>query len=278
MYEHLPQMISPIALSIGGFSVRWYGLMWLVAFAVTWLLLMVRVRLRENQSLHGLTNNVLGDMVLMSALGGVIGGRLGYALFYDYMFFSEYPSALVWPFVNGHFTGISGMSFHGGAIGILCVLFFYAQKYKWSFLALTDFVVPAIPLGYFFGRLGNFLNHELWGRVTTYPIGMYFAEASDGGTVLRHPSQLYEAFFEGIVLFVLLWVLRNRFTSLRGFITGVFVCGYSVARYGVEFFREPDAHIGFVVLSLSMGQALSILMFLCGIILVYYSLQCRKYT
>ncbi len=263
-YAQLPQLIDPVVMTIGGFALRWYGLMWIVAFSIVWMMLLWRLRVGEARHVPMLTKDVVGDMMLFALIGGVVGGRIGYAVFYDWTYFSTHPFALVWPFANGTFVGISGMSFHGGAIGIAVALWFFARRIKASFLRVVDFVVPAIPLGYAFGRIGNFLNHELWGRVTTSPLGMYFAQAPDGGTYLRHPSQLYEAFLEGVLLFGVVWFLRKRFTIRQGFLTGLFLVGYSVARFIGEFFREPDAHLGFVVAGLSMGQVLSVIMAMGG--------------
>ncbi len=273
MYEQLPQLINPVIVTIGGFALRWYGLMWIVAFGVVWMLLVWRLRAGEVHHLPMLTRDAVGDMMLFALIGGVVGGRIGYALFYGSGYFLQNPLALVWPFADGTFVGISGMSFHGGVIGVAVALWLFACKRNIAFLALMDVVVPAVPLGYAFGRIGNFLNHELWGRVTTSPLGMYFVQAPDGGTLLRHPSQLYEAFLEGLVLFCLLWFLRNRFTARQGFLTGVFLLGYSVARFSGEFFRAPDAHLGFVLVGLSMGQVLSVAMAIVGGIILGIALK-----
>lgn len=273
MYTNLPQFIDPVAISVGGFALRWYGLMWLAAFGTVWALLRLRVRRGEARALHDFTRDTVGDMIVLALVGAMVGGRLGYAIFYDWAFFAAHPLALVWPFAEGQFVGISGMSFHGGVLGVAGALWIFAQRQGWSLRAVFDFVVPAVPLGYMFGRIGNFLNHELWGRVTESPIGMYFMGAPDGGTLLRHPSQLYEAFFEGAVLFALLWCVRNRLAPRPGVLTGIFLVGYSLARFVVEFFRAPDAHLGFVIGTLSMGQILSVFTLGIGLMIVVKSVR-----
>jgi phosphatidylglycerol:prolipoprotein diacylglycerol transferase len=201
-------------------------------------------------------------------LGLLLGARIGYVLFYNFEWFLSNPLSIILPFAkyNGswHFTGIAGMSYHGGAIGVFIAWILFARKEKIKLFDLTDFIVPGIPLAFTFGRLGNFINGELYGRVTDAKIGMFFPAARDG--LQRHPSQLYEAFFEGIILFAILWPLR-KFKPFRGFISGLYVFGYGFFRFFIEFFREPDEHLGFVFLNLSMGQILCIAMMIgAGII------------
>jgi phosphatidylglycerol:prolipoprotein diacylglycerol transferase len=205
----------------------------------------------------------------------VIGARLGYVLFYNLSYYLEHPLEIILPFSfsNGvTFTGISGMSYHGGLIGIILASWLYIRKAKLDWWSVVDLYLPAIPLGYTFGRLGNFINGELFGRVTTSSIGMYFPMAAKGE--LRHPSQLYEAFFEGIFLFAVLWSIR-KIKIPRGAMLALYLIGYGTVRFFIEYFREPDAHIGFVFLSFSMGQILCSLMIAGGFFLYFY-LQRRE--
>ena len=197
-----------------------------------------------------------------------MGGRLGYVLFYNLAYYLHHPLEIILPFsFSGgvRFTGIAGMSFHGGALGVLLAAYIFARKSRTPYLGITDLYAPAIPLGYTFGRVGNFINGDLYGRVTEKPWGMLFPLAPDDR--LRHPSQLYEAFFEGIFLFVLLWSLRKRLTG-RGTLTGLYLMGYGAVRFVIEFVRQPDSHIGFVAWRLSMGQVLCTIMMLVGLLVM----------
>jgi len=202
------------------------------------------------------------------ARGVIIGGRLGYVFFYNFSFYLAHPLAVISPldFVTGELVGIYGMSYHGGLIGIFIATLFFIKKYKLNFWTFSDFVIPAIPLGYFFGRIGNFLNGELFGRATNSVLGMYFPSDSLG--VLRHPSQLYEAFTEGFLLFIFLWIWRNE-KKLQSKFLALYLIGYAVARFLAEFFREPDAQIGFIFGILTLGQLFSALMFFGGLILLF---------
>jgi phosphatidylglycerol:prolipoprotein diacylglycerol transferase len=178
---------------------------------------------------------------------------------------------LPFEFSNGfQFVGISGMSYHGGLIGVLLAALIYCRKSGLDFWRAADLIIPSIPLGYTFGRLGNFINGELYGRVTTRPIGMFFPDAP--GRSLRHPTQLYEAFFEGLFLFVLLWMSRKKLKS-PGIFMGVYLIGYGTVRFFIEFFREPDAQIGFVVLSFTMGQLLCFTMLVCGALVLFWRVR-----
>jgi phosphatidylglycerol:prolipoprotein diacylglycerol transferase len=205
---------------------------------------------------HGVTEAGVDDMLLYGVLGVILGGRLGYVLFYNLSYYARHPLEIFLPFEfsNGiTFTGISGMSYHGGLIGILIAAWIYTRRNGLSLREMADLYIPGIPLGYTFGRLGNFINGELYGRATTAPIGMHFPLAP--GDALRHPSQLYEAFFEGIFLFAVLWSIR-RLKAPRGAMLAFYLIGYGTVRFFIEFFREPDAHLGFVLGLLSMGQVL----------------------
>ena len=211
------------------------------------------------------------DATTYLILGLIIGARLGYVVFYNFSYYIKHPLEIILPFSfsNGiTFTGISGMSYHGGLIGATFAAWVYIHRAKLDWWSAVDLFVPVAPLGYMFGRLGNFMNGELFGRVTTSPIGMYFPMAAPAGE-LRHPSQLYEAFFEGIFLFVILWSIR-KIKMPNGAMLALYLIGYGFVRFFIEYFREPDAHLGFVLFSFSMGQILCLLMIATGILLYVY--------
>jgi phosphatidylglycerol:prolipoprotein diacylglycerol transferase len=246
--------------------------MYIVAFAITFFLVIYRVK-REDR--FAITVDQIKDLTTYIILGLVVGARLGYVLFYNLSYYLKHPLEIILPFSfsNGvAFTGISGMSYHGGMIGVILVAWLYIRKAKLDWWSGVDLYIPAIPLGYTFGRLGNFINGELFGRVTTSSIGMYFPIAKAGE--LRHPSQLYEAFFEGIFLFAILWSIR-KIKMPKGAMLALYLVGYGTVRFFIEYFREPDAHIGFVFLSFSMGQILCSLMIAGGVFLYFY-LQRRE--
>lgn len=257
-YQNIPAFIDPVALSIGGFSLFWYSLMWLVAFAVGYGLLVYRIKKGEEK--YDIT--LVQDVVANALIGALIGGRLGYVVFYDLSYYIAHPLQIISPydFTSGEWVGIYGMSYHGGLIGVVIALIWTAHKHKLNLLRLFDFAAPVAPLGYMFGRIGNFLNGELVGRVTDSSWGMYF----NGEVIRRHPSQLYEAFFEGLILFIILWSLRNK-NIKKGLLSALYVIGYAFARIGVEFFREPDEHLGFIFWQFTMGQILSGAMLMGGI-------------
>ncbi len=264
-WQHIPQHLDPVLLRIGPFSVQYYGLMYLVAFLLTYLLVCYRRRRDEGPTL---TIEQIQALTTYMIVGVLVGGRLGYVLFYNLAYYLHHPMEIILPFsFSGgvRFTGIAGMSFHGGALGVLLAAFLFARKSRTRYLDITDLYAPAIPLGYTFGRVGNFINGELYGRVTEKPWGMIFPLAPDDR--LRHPSQLYEAFFEGIFLFVLLWSLRKRLTG-RGALTGLYLMGYGAVRFVIEFVRQPDSHLGFVAWRFSMGQVLCLIMMLVGLMVV----------
>ena len=266
-WQHLPQNISPVIFEIGGFKLQYYGLMYIVAFAITFFLVLYRLK-RENR--FEFTTDQIKDITTHLILGLIVGARLGYVLFYNFSYYIEHPLEIIVPFSfsNGiTFTGISGMSYHGGLIGATFAALFYFNKTKLNWWSGVDLFVPVIPLGYTFGRLGNFINGELFGRVTTSAVGMYFPMAPAGQ--LRHPSQLYEAFFEGIFLFVILWSIR-KIKIPNGAMLALYLIGYGIVRFFIEYFREPDAHLGFVLFSFSMGQILCLLMVATGILLYVY--------
>ncbi len=278
-YQHLPQIISPIAFTVGFLSVHWYSLMYLVGFAVVYGLLQWRVKKREylnvisyqSSVIRKNTKNVeknddkfqvmdfrelLFDLLLAAFVGGLIGARLGYALIYNTSYFLLHPIKIISPYgLGGDFEGLYGMSYHGAMIGGIAGVYVYSKIKKLNFLNYADFIVPALSLGYFFGRLGNFLNGELFGRITTSKFGMYFAGSPN---VLRYPSQILEALMEGLLLFIILWKLRNQKRMPTGFLFALYIFGYSAMRFICEFFRDPDVQLGYIFLGLTMGQVLSI--------------------
>ena len=266
-WQHLPQNISPVIFEIGSFKLQYYGLMYIVAFAVTYFLVLYRLK---HEDRFEITSDQVKDVLTYVILGLIIGARLGYVLFYNLAYYFKHPLEIILPFsfTNGiTFTGISGMSYHGGLIGGTLAGWLYVRKAKLDWWSGVDLFVPAIPLGYTFGRLGNFINGELYGRVTTSAIGMYFPLAPT--KELRHPSQLYEAFFEGIFLFAVLWSIRKLETP-KGAMLAFYLIGYGMIRFCIEYFRQPDAQLGFVLLSFSMGQILCALMITAGIGLYLY--------
>lgn len=265
-WQHLPSNISPSLFSVGSFQLRYYSLMYLVGFAVVYLITFYRIK-KES---YDYTMETVQDYLVWAMLGMILGARFGYALFYNFSYYLHHPLEIIMPFdfSNGiKFVGLSGMSYHGGLIGIVIVTVLFCRKREIKLWNFIDLFCPAIPLGYTFGRIGNFLNGELWGRVTTVPWGMYFP--LDSTHSLRHPSQLYEAFFEGIVLFTLLWLIRKN--KRDGFLIGTYLCGYGFVRFFIEFFREPDAQLGFVLSFMSMGQILCALMIMAGITIIILS-------
>ena len=273
-WQHLPENIDPVIFEIGWFKLQYYGLMYVVAFGLTYFIVMYRLK-REDR--FEVSTDQAKDLLLNMLLGLIIGARLGYVLFYQFSYYIRNPLEVFLPFSfeNGiHFTGISGMSYHGGLIGVLFAAWLFIRKNRLSYLEMSDLIAPVAPLGYTFGRLGNFINGELYGRATSSAIGMYFPLSPERG--LRHPSQLYEAFFEGVFLFVVLWTIRKKKLP-KGSPLGLYLMGYGLVRFFIEFFREPDSHLGFVFFSFSMGQVLCAVMILCGMLL-YWILWKRELT
>ncbi len=273
-WQHIPEHLDPVIISIGSFKLQYYGLMYIVAFALTYGLVAYRLK-REDR--FQVTQEQVQALITYMMLGVIVGGRLGYVLFYNADYFLENPLEIILPFDFSEgirFTGITGMSFHGGLICVILFAWLYCRNNRISFLDMADLFIPAIPLGYTFGRLGNFINGELYGRITTAPIGMMFPLAP--GNSLRHPSQLYEAFFEGILLFAVLWNLKSRF-RIPGAMLALYLIGYGLVRFFIEYFRQPDAHLGFVFFSFSMGQVLCLAMIAAGSVLfLWLKHRCRR--
>ncbi|WMY96525.1 MAG: prolipoprotein diacylglyceryl transferase [Arsenophonus sp.] len=276
--------LNPVILSIGPMEFHWYGMMYVIGFVFAiWL-----AKRMANKPNSGWTKIEVENLLYFSFFGVIIGGRLGYVLFYNFSIFLSDPFYFfkVWH---------GGMSFHGGLIGVICIMFWYAYKTRRHFFVVADFIAPLIPFGLGIGRIGNFINGELWGRVTLKtPWAMLFPRAHDndiqianqdptlfpilekyGGLLPRHPSQLYEMFLEGIILFIILnlFVYKSR---PKGSVSGLFLIVYGIFRTFVEFFREPDFQLG-LFFGMSMGQILSLPMIIFGIFIIKGAYKLRKY-
>ncbi len=250
--------INPVAIAIGPLSIHWYGLMYLLGF--TFFVLLGRYRIKHNPH-STFTYEMLDDALFYGMLGVILGGRLGHVLFYQFGYYLEHPLHIfaIWE---------GGMSFHGGFLGVFVAMMLLARKYKLSWLTVTDFIAPLTPLGLAAGRIGNFINGELWGRHTDVPWGMVFPYVDE---FPRHPSQLYQFAFEGILLFIFLWIYSSK-PRATGAVTGMFMIGYGVLRSFAEFFREPeDGFMGVMTLGITMGQWLSIPMIVAGIAMLMWS-------
>jgi len=248
---------DPVAMHIGPLAIRWYGLMYIVGFAL--FVILGKLRARQNL-LTGWHPRDVDDMLFFGVIGVILGGRLGYVLFYKPAHYLANPLEILqlWQ---------GGMSFHGGFLGVLIALWFFARRRNKRWLEVTDFVAPLIPLGLAAGRLGNFINGELWGRVTNVPWAMVFPQVDD---MPRHPSQLYEFGLEGLLLFVVLWVYTVRRRPI-GAASGLFLIGYGACRFAAEFFREPDSFLGLLAFGLTMGQWLSLPMIAVGIAMMVWA-------
>lgn len=253
--------INPIAFNAGRLDVHWYGLMYLFSFILVWMLARYRMRIQAWAPLKD--SDQLLDVIFYGALGVIIGGRLGYVLFYNLSYYLSSPVKIfaVWD---------GGMSFHGGFLGVLILLGYFCYRSKINYFDLMDFIAPLAPIGLGLGRIGNFINGELWGRVTTSWFGMVFPNA---GVLPRYPSQLLEFSFEGVFLFVFLWVLSLRHRP-QMFVSAWFLIGYSVCRIIAEFFRQPDAQLGYFAFGwLTMGQILCFPMLILGVVLLILSFK-----
>ncbi len=256
--------IDPIAVALGPIAIRWYSLAYIVGLVAGWRYCR-RLAARPPKAIDP---DAFDDFLLWATLGVVLGGRLGYVLFYKPAFFIDNPLEV---FVLWR----GGMSFHGGAAGVILAIILFARKRGVSWLSLGDLVGCAVPIGLFLGRLANFVNGELYGRATDVPWAMVFP--FDPEQVPRHPSQLYEAALEGIVLFLLLYLLARRgWLERPGAIGGAFLAGYGLARIVVEFFREPDAHLGFLLGFTTMGQVLSLPLVIAGAILIAWGWRAKQ--
>ena len=264
-------LIDPVIVSLGPLAIRWYGLSYLAAFALAYVLLMKRRHTMPGQ----FDEKAISDLVFYGALGAVIGGRLGSVFFYNLDYFLGDPLYLlrIWE---------GGMSFHGGLLGVIVAMALYARQSGRGLFTVTDFLAPAVPTGLGFGRLGNFANTELPGRVTESPFGFHYPCSADAiqaisltctgqwEAVMRHPSALYQAFAEGIVLFAVVWWVSSK-SRAAAVVSGTFVAGYGALRIVTEYFRAPDAHIGYLAGDwLTMGQVLSLPLVFAGVIIIVY--------
>jgi len=269
LWQNLPLHINPIIFSVGGFSLRWYSLGYILALITIYLFLKKELQHRGKTSM--LTIDQLENILLFSFLGALLGGRIGYVLFYDWPNFIARPWKTFLPFSgDGSFTGFYGMSFHGGLVGAILLGWLATRKYDLDFYKILNFIIPAFPLGYFWGRMGNFMNGELYGRITESKLGMYFTNKDKQLGILRHPSQLYEALGEGIILFFILFYFSKKKTW-QNKLFPLFLIGYGAIRFIIEFFRQPDTQLGFVLLGwMTMGQVLCVLMMITGIVILIY--------
>lgn len=257
---------DPIALQIGPLALRWYALAYIAGLVGGWQLMKRLARTLTADGRVKVTGEQVDDLLTWVTLGVILGGRLGYVLFYKPSFYLANPSEIlqVWQ---------GGMAFHGGLLGVIVAMLLFARRHKLPFLALGDMVATVVPLGLLFGRLANFINGELWGRPSDVAWAMVFPH---GGPLPRHPSQLYEAVLEGLVLLVVLLVLfytRPVLRNRHGALGGIFLIGYGAARFTVEFFREPDAFLGLLWAGASMGQLLSLPMIAIGVALLVWALR-----
>ena len=253
--------INPIALQLGPLAIHWYGLTYLAAFGLFFFLATLRLKHQPYASIKGpgaWSRRDIEDILFLGVMGVVIGGRVGYCLFYKPAYYASHPLEIfyVWQ---------GGMSFHGGLIGVLLSQVWFARTRKRPWLQVMDFIAPCVPTGLAAGRAGNFMNGELWGRVAdpSLPWGKLFR---GGGPLPRHPSQVYQFLLEGLLLFVLLWLYARKPRKM-GQVSGAFLFGYGVFRFIAEFFREPDAHLGILQLGMSMGQWLCVPMIVGGVAL-----------
>ena len=259
---HYPH-INPIALNLGIVKIRWYGVSYVVAIFIGWWLL----RFRAAKGRGNWTYDQVADMVFYAAVGVIAGGRLGSVLFYNFPYFSAHPLAIfeIWD---------GGMSFHGGLIGVLVALALFARANGRAFFEVTDFLAPVVPVGLGSGRIGNFINGELWGTPSNLPWAMVFPDPRAGG-IPRHPSQIYEALLEGLVLFIVLWLFSSK-PRPRMAVSGLFLLLYGIFRFSVEFVRQPDANLGYLAWGwLTMGQVLSAPMIIAGAVLLWLAYRRR---
>lgn len=266
-WQNLPLGFDGVFFSLGSFEIQYYGLMYLVGFLVCYAGLNWKIK-QDNYVF--IKKKQLEDLLFGLMASVIVGGRLGYVLLYNFGYYLKNPIEIIWPFRNGEFVGLSGMSFHGGLI--LCVLYglHFVRKNKLDFWKTSDLIISVAPLGYLMGRIGNFLNNELYGRVTDSWIGQHFL---DFPTQLRHPSQLYQGLLEGLGLVVFLYFVEKKEPE-SGVMFGLGILWFGAMRFVTEFFREPDQHIG-LFLGLSRGQFLSLSLAIAGLILILCRLKPR---
>jgi phosphatidylglycerol:prolipoprotein diacylglycerol transferase len=254
--------IDPVAISIGPFAIRWYALAYIAALVIGWRYCLA---LASRQPLLVRRQDV-DDFLVWATLGVVLGGRIGYVLFYNPRYYAAHP-------LQALYVWHGGMSFHGGALGVTIAIILFTRRRMIPVFAFSDIIIEAIPIGLFFGRIANFINGELYGRPTDVPWAMIFP---NGGPVPRHPSQLYEAFCEGILLFLLLFAAERLGARRRpGIVTGLFLVGYAVTRMSGELFRQPDPQLGYLIFGMTMGQLLSIPVLIAGILIIVWARRAR---
>lgn len=309
-YIDYPSWLKPEI--IPGFFARWYAVMYIIAFGLTYYLFMKQI----NKDKFTIKKEVASDYIFFIIIGLIVGARIFSTIVYEVDdYYRKAPWLIFWPFTNGQFTGLRGMSYHGGVIGGIVAAIIYCKKKKLDFLTLADYLCTALPLGFTFGRIGNFINGELYGRITTSTFGMIFPQTSSfhrfntgkqwvkdftteigmditGVTEVnlpRHPSQLYEAFFEGVFLWAILWFLLRKIKPFKGFMMSMYLVLFGFFRFCVEYFRQPDDNLNFPIhlgpesgnyefkslLNITTGQILSFLMVIGGVILLFI---CREYS
>ena len=250
---------DPVALSIGPLSIHWYGISYLLAFAL--FLFLAHRRLKSEPYRLAVQAGQwsypeVEDLLFFGVLGVILGGRLGYCFFYKPLLYLEHPEQVLYIWQGG-------MSFHGGMIGVVLAMVIWARLRKKPWLEVTDFIAPCVPTGLASGRVGNFINGELWGRQASEQLPWAMVFPQSGSLVPRHPSQIYQFLLEGVLLFVVLWIFAKK-KRPTGVVSGVFLVGYGLCRFGAEYFREPDAFLGLLAAGLSMGQWLCVPMVLLG--------------
>ena len=263
-WQHIYYHFNPIAFSIFGFKVHWYGIMYILALLSA--LYMAKYLVKKDKLL--ISEKVLDDYFVWVEVGVILGARIGYFIFYvpDNSYYFLHPWEMFNPFLDGEFVGIRGMSYHGAVIGFAVSTLLFVKLKKENLWQLLDIVAVSVPAGYIFGRIGNFLNQELIGRVTDVEWGIYV------NGVLRHPSQLYEAFFEGFVIFIILFLYRNR-KKFDGELIALYMILYGGFRSFCEIFRQPDPQLGFIIGSFTMGELLSFVMIFAGILIYFIKLR-----
>jgi len=259
-WQHIYSNFNPIAFSFFSFKVHWYGIMYVLALLIA--LSMAKYIVKKDRL--NISDKLLDDYFIWVEIGVILGARIGYFIFYvpNNSYYFLHPWQMFNPFINGEFVGIRGMSYHGAVIGFAIATFLFVKFKKAKLWQLLDIVAVAVPAGYIFGRIGNFLNQELIGRVTEVPWGIYV------NGVLRHPSQLYEAFFEGVLLFLILFFYRKR-RKFEGELIALYLIFYGIFRSFCEMFREPDPQLGFIFYHFTMGELLSFLLILSGIVIYF---------
>ena len=263
-WHHIYEHFNPIAFEIFGLKIHWYGIMYILALLSA--LFMAKYIARKDKL--GISEEMLDNYFIWVEIGVILGARIGYFVFYvpNNLYYFTHPWQMFNPFINGHFVGIAGMSYHGAVIGFAIATILFVRKYKVNMWKLLDIVAVAVPAGYVFGRIGNFLNQRLVGRVTESDIGIYV------NGVLRYPSQLFEAFFEGIVIFVILFLYRKH-KKFEGELIALYMILYGLARSFCEMFRQPDPQLGFIFMHFTMGELLSFVMIFAGILIYFLNLN-----